>query len=769
MWRENIDWQPVLSKRVVINYIAKYAAKAEKGSETFHDMLMRISSIQNPNEPAARAYRTLLSKTIVDRDIGAQETCHLLLELPLCESSRRFVVVNVGRKVFKQVKVDANHDHNENSLIEAYTKRPIEMESLPLIEVARSWSYDKRRHGDKWLPRINTAIVRVFPRFSSAPARENDKFVEFCWSELVLYKPFRDFHQDIGMTSDDIVQNWDNFHYNPWHIDRNPMPRDDPPEYENEDEVFPNLQKDTRDHEWELISGLYKNNFINANEFDMLGFRDRDVMENWSSDYINEDTSNRAVNFISQKRQIDATITTDRVNNYSYESLGEKQRKAYNTILEHYRGRHHKEPLHMIIQGTAGTGKSYLIGAIKHAMETDSLPNKSPLLLLAPTGVAAFNISASTIHSALKIPVRDMIELQGSRLISLQEEMRHVKYILIDEMSFIGRNLLTHIDARLRQAFPENANVPFGGRSIILVGDLGQLPPVMDKPAYACEGHAKELWNLFITVVTLDTIFRQDGQSNDQRRFRYLLMNVRDAIPTLEDWKLLMERTDTNMNGSTKELFDKSIHLFSTNDDVHNHNKRCLRSLNRPVARSVATRVSSNYSAEADEEKLDNELLISVGARVMLTSNLWTNAGLVNGALGEVEQIVYNPGITPPEPPTYVLVRFDKYVGVPWDEAFPQIVPIIPIERGRERQIPLRLAWGLTIHKSQGLTLEKATINIGKTERQGLTFTAISRVKSLDGLRFQPPFSYDRYEKMGKCAGVSKRKDEEERLKSLCL
>ena len=77
----------------------------------------------------------------------------------------------------------------------------------------------------------------------------------------------------------------------------------------------------------------------------------------------------------------------------------------------------------MIIQGTAGTGKSYLIGAIKHAMETDSLPNKSPLLLLAPTGVAAFNISASTIHSALKIPVRDMIELQGSRLISLQEEM----------------------------------------------------------------------------------------------------------------------------------------------------------------------------------------------------------------------------------------------------------------------------------------------------------------------------------------------------------
>jgi hypothetical protein len=129
---------------------------------------------------------------------------------------------------------------------------------------------------------------------------------------------------------------------------------------------------------------------------------------------------------------------------------------------------------------------------------------------------------------------------------------------------------------------------------------------------------------------------------------------------------------------------------------------------------SVATRVSSNYLIEVDDEKLDTELLIVVGARVMLTSNLWTNAGLVNGALGVVEQIVYNPGISPPEPPTYILVRFDNYVGVPWDEAFPQTVPIIPIERGKERQIPLRLAWGLTIHKSHGLTLEKKLLILGR-------------------------------------------------------
>jgi hypothetical protein len=75
MWRDNIDWKPILSKHVVINYIEKYAAKSEKGSETFHDMLMHLSSIQNPNEPTTHAYKSLLCETIVDRDIGAQETC----------------------------------------------------------------------------------------------------------------------------------------------------------------------------------------------------------------------------------------------------------------------------------------------------------------------------------------------------------------------------------------------------------------------------------------------------------------------------------------------------------------------------------------------------------------------------------------------------------------------------------------------------------------------------------------------------------------------
>ena len=194
-------------------------------------------------------------------------------------------------------------------------------------------------------------------------------------------------------------------------------------------------------------------------------------------------------------------------------------------------------------------------------------------------------------------------------------------------------------------------------------------------------------------------------------------MNIRDAIPILEDWKILMTHTDSSLYASTKESFNNEIHLFATIDYVHNHNKCCIRTLNCPITTSIFASVRNNYSMERYEYDLELELIIAVGARVMLTSNLWIDAGLFNGALGVIQQIVYNPESSLPEPPTYVLVRFYNYLGVPWDESFPQVVPITSIERGNKKQLQLKLAWGLTIHKSQGLALDIATINTRKQER----------------------------------------------------
>ena len=96
-----------------------------------------------------------------------------------------------------------------------------------------------------------------------------------------------------------------------------------------------------------------------------------------------------------------------------------------------------------------------------------------------------------------------------------------------------------------------------------------------------------------------------------------------------------------------------------------------------------------------------------------------------------------------------------------------KIVPITHVSRGNRKQIPLCMAWALTIHKSQGLTLQRETIDIGNVERQCLTFTAISRVKSIDGLWISPPFTFERYSKMAKSAYATIRKKEEQWLESI--
>ena len=133
-----------------------------------------------------------------------------------------------------------------------------------------------------------------------------------------------------------------------------------------------------------------------------------------------------------------------------------------------------------------------------------------------------------------------MHPLQGQSLTTLQEDFKHVRYILIDEMSFLGPKLLLKIDNRLRQAFPQKQHEPFGGISIILVGDLGQLPPVMDKPIYASHSTALMLWNTFNVPITLDTFFHQQEHTKPQIKFHKMLQNIQNVVPIKQDWKTLM-------------------------------------------------------------------------------------------------------------------------------------------------------------------------------------------------------------------------------------
>ena len=110
MWCSNVDFQPVISRHAVLKYIAKYDSKSNRRSESYQDMLTRISNVVDSDIPYITAYKKFLAETIVERDIEAHETYHMLLKLPLVISSRSFVSVNVGRKIFKRVSSNSNNN-----------------------------------------------------------------------------------------------------------------------------------------------------------------------------------------------------------------------------------------------------------------------------------------------------------------------------------------------------------------------------------------------------------------------------------------------------------------------------------------------------------------------------------------------------------------------------------------------------------------------------------------------------------------------------------
>ena len=429
-----------------------------------------------------------------------------------------------------------------------------------------------------------------------------------------------------------------------------------------------------------------------------------------------------------------------------------------------------RPPLRMVVSGTAGTGKSYLIQCLKLLL-------KDRLCVAAPTGVAAFNVDGYTLHSLLSLPVRgDFKPLEGKRLETIQQMLAAVDYIIIDEMSMVGRKMFGQVDRRLRQVFPERSEELFGGRSCLLTGDWGQLPPVMDLPLYTTVSDLGSIdYHLFDRAVVLDRVMRQAGQDAGQECFRNLLLRLRNAELTVDDWKYLMTRT-TGEVGDTKS-FDDALRLYPTIEAVAEHNVAKLRASGQPIAvlSAVHTGPGASKATSDDAGGLEPVICIAHGARVMLSANLWVEVGLVNGALGTVEAICYEGDQRPPNLPIVVTVKFDSYSGPTLPDG---TVPITPLRRTwfsttkpcSRLQIPLKLAWAVTIHKSQGLTLDKAVIDIGKKEfSTGLTFVACSRVRQLTDLLFVPPFSFQRVANLSKSVRLKDRLIEDARLQQMSV
>ena len=446
------------------------------------------------------------------------------------------------------------------------------------------------------------------------------------------------------------------------------------------------------------------------------------------------------------------------------ESLNEQQRLAFDIITS--QNSNDNEPVHMIVCGTAGTGKTFLIRAVKQVLGDQCI-------VTATTRIASFSNNGQTLHSAAQLPIREYRDLQGDSLQRLQLRLEGKRYLIVDEMSMIGHKMLSWLDNRLRTGTGRQ-DIPFGGMSIILMDDFGQLPPVGDRLMYISRSGSVISYLMFHSVIILDQIMRQAGQDPEAVAFRALLMRMRNGQVTEDDWKLLWQRSTTNV---LMDEFKDAIRLYFDKKSVAEYNYQKLLERGQPVAKIKAKHSGHGASAATSDEAggLEAVLFISTKAEVMLTCNLWAEVCLCNGSFGTIEQVWFAENMGPPNLPVAVLVHSPNYSGPAFLTTCSKCIPVPPrlfewVADGKHmsrQQVPLRLRYAMTTHKSQGQTLTKAVFDLGKAEKvAGCTFVATSRVRSIYDIVFEL-MTFDRVKAIGRNKNLPKRLEAEQRLTAL--
>ena len=504
-----------------------------------------------------------------------------------------------------------------------------------------------------------------------------------------------------------------------------------------------------------------------------------DENEDWDRDRtrINKTTEelHDAVNWLQKTKAVADIPPAVWTESYEVDTLNAKQRDVYDVFAKYVMG---EEPCStgrlLDLSGGAGTGKSRLINTILYQAEK-KFSDRNIVKVCAFTNSAskAF-IGGKTVHRMFRIDVergpagtwhRNQEDLVGTRLQDLQDDFSSTRAIIIDEKSMIGCFMLYCIDRRLRQARPQYSHLMFGGLVVLLVGDLSQLPPVTDKPLFYDKKKpmtdkqrvGRELFDHFKENYFLTESMRQSGASNEQ--FRQELIRLANGNFCIEDWHRWKDRSLYNLPDEERLRFQtEGVKLCGRKKDMVSFNEAGLLRCDSPILVMEAEHncAEAKKAPENKGEGLPKVLPVARGSAVVLTENLWPEANLINGSQGKVRYIVFEDGKKPSDGlPAFIVVSFPNYTGPPFIPGEPGTVPIFPRtvdwtnekkKRLTRRMFPLLPADALTIHKSQGMTSDKPVIvNIGPIEfASGLTYTAVTRVRNLAGLAFDPMPSFNR-------------------------
>jgi len=384
----------------------------------------------------------------------------------------------------------------------------------------------------------------------------------------------------------------------------------------------------------------------------------------------------------------------------------------------------------LFVTGRAGTGKSTLLKALRDAYA-------DRMVVLAPTGLAAINIGGQTIHSFFGFPPR-LIQASDIKRSRNGRVMRKLEFLVIDEASMVRSDLMWAIDQAMRvnRGRPRE---PFGGARVLLFADLHQLPPVVQDPevlAHLIESHGSPFFFLIgalregngTALLELDQIFRQ----TDDDLIR-VLNAVRDGNVSDADLAFINTRVSPIRTLAEGEPY---VILTTTNAAAKRINGRYLDALPERAVRFNAT-ITGDFNAHI--EPADPALELKPGAKVMMLRND-PDKRWVNGTIARVSRV------TDKQVFVEIGAREHEVEPVAWEHrryAFDQSEEkIVETVAGTFKQLPLRLAWALTIHKAQGMTLDKVYVDLGTgTFVHGQTYVALSRCRTMEGLALARPLT----------------------------